>query len=68
MAETFVLDDSRMADTLILIEHTVGKRVSFPAHLERLPDKTSESTSMLCSSFPLIVRNPNLCLRQMAEG
>src|SRR5260370_27665338 len=34
----------------------------------RLPDKTSERTSMRCNSFPLIVKSPNLRLRNCRKG
>jgi hypothetical protein len=35
MAESFVLDDGRVADTLVLTEDAVGKRNSLPPHLHR---------------------------------
>src|SRR5436305_14717378 len=34
----------------------------------RLPDKTSERTSVRCNSFPLIVKSPNLRLRNCRKG
>jgi hypothetical protein len=35
MAETLVLDDCRVADTLVFAEDAIGKRVAFPSNLER---------------------------------
>ncbi len=34
MAESFVLDDRRVADTLVLAEEAIGKRVSLRSDLE----------------------------------
>jgi len=61
MPETLVLDNSGVADTLVLAEDTVGKRVTFPSDLQSairevvkikyLPPRPSERSSrsrMIC--------------------
>ncbi len=35
MAEPLALDDCGMADSLVLAEDTIGKRVAFPANFQR---------------------------------
>jgi hypothetical protein len=48
MAEAFVLDDGRMADTLILAEDAIGKRVPFPSNLDRSVGEVVELDLLAC--------------------
>jgi hypothetical protein len=51
MAETLVLDDGRMTDSLILAEDAIGKRLPFPSHFQRPVGEIEELDILATQTF-----------------
>ena len=63
MAESFVLDDSRVVDTLVLTEDAVGKRNSFPPHLQRPINEIVKFDILAAQVLRNSLRSRMICLR-----
>jgi len=63
MAETLVLDDGGVSDTLVFAEDAIGKRVAFPANLKRPIAEVIDLDILASQLVRQLLRSRMICLR-----
>jgi hypothetical protein len=68
MSQPLVFDDGRVTDALIFAEDAIGKRVTFPSHLERTIRKVIDLDVLTCQTVRQITSFKNDLLAVIGES